>query len=124
MKTVRILHRDENFTTGPMSIRLHQNDICSVIRQRNRDVKAICTEQSGGCCFAISGEMSTSGNVFRLAASDLEAQEHIFVVDSANLSTGIGLLVIEAAIMAQNGRSAKEIVDRIEKLNLLSMQVL
>ena len=47
-------------------------------------------------CFAISGEMSTSGNVFRLAASDLEAQEHIFVVDSANLSTGIGLLVIEA----------------------------
>ena len=67
-------------------------------------------------CFAISGEMSTSGNVFRLAASDLEAQEHIFVVDSANLSTGIGLLVIEAAIMAQNGRSAKEIVDRIEKL--------
>lgn len=28
-------------------------------------------------CFAISGEMSTSANVFRLAASDLEAEETV-----------------------------------------------
>lgn len=67
-------------------------------------------------CFAISGEMSTSANVFRLAASDLEAEETVFVIDSENLSTGIGLLVIEAAIMANKGKSAKEIVEYIERL--------
>ena len=65
-------------------------------------------------CFAISGEMSTSANVFRLAASDLEAEETVFVIDSENLSTGIGLLVIEAAIMANKGKS--EIVEYIERL--------
>ena len=67
-------------------------------------------------CFAISGEMSTSANVFRLAASDLEAEETVFVINSENLSTGIGLLVIEAAIMANKGKSAKEIVEYIERL--------
>lgn len=37
----------------------------------------------------------------RLAAGELEAENRITVIDSANLSTGIGLLVIEAAIMAK-----------------------
>ena len=57
-----------------------------------------------GCeivCFSISNSMSTSGNVMRLAAGELEAENRITVIDSANLSTGIGLLVIEAAIMAK-----------------------
>ena len=35
---------------------------------------------------------------------------------SANLSTGIGLLVVEAAIMAKNNRTASQIVSEIEKL--------
>ena len=61
-------------------------------------------------CFSISSSMSTSGNVMRLAAEELEASDLITVVDSASLSTGIGLLVIEAAIMAENHCSAKEIV--------------
>ena len=52
-------------------------------------------------CFSISNSMSTSGNVMRLAAGELEAENRITVIDSANLSTGIGLLVIEAAIMAK-----------------------
>ena len=38
------------------------------------------------------------------------------VIDSANLSTGIGLLVIEAAIMAQNNHTVEEIVSAIEAL--------
>ena len=50
-------------------------------------------------CFSISNSMSTSGNVMRLAAGELEAENRITVIDSANLSTGIGLLVIEAAIV-------------------------
>lgn len=67
-------------------------------------------------CFSISASMSTSGNVMRLAAEELGASGQITVIDSANLSTGIGLLVIEAAIMAKNNRTASEIASEIEKL--------
>ena len=66
--------------------------------------------------FAISGDMSTTANVLRLAAQELEAADRIYVIDSANLSTGIGQLVIEAAIMAQAGADACEIAEQIEKL--------
>ena len=45
----------------------------------------------------------------RMAASELDMENRVSVIDSANLSTGVGLLVIEAAIMAQQGRTAKEI---------------
>ena len=66
--------------------------------------------------FSISSTMSANNNVMRLAAEDLEAEDKIHVIDSANLSTGIGLLIIEAAIMAKEGKSAEEIVARIEEL--------
>ena len=59
--------------------------------------------------FSISGKMSTTVNVMRMAADELEVEDRVFVVDSENLSTGNGLLVIEAAIMAQEGMNAKEI---------------
>lgn len=67
-------------------------------------------------CFSISDKMSATGSVMRLAKEELEAEDKMYVIDSANLSTGIGLLVIEAAIMANEGKSAKEIVARIEEL--------
>ena len=67
-------------------------------------------------CFSISSSMSTSGNAMRLAAEELGASGQITVIDSANLSTGIGLLVVEAAIMAKKNRTASEIVSEIEKL--------
>lgn len=67
-------------------------------------------------CFSISESMSTSANVMRLAAAELEAEQLVHVVDSANLSTGIGLLVIEAAVMAQQDMKAAQIVERIEEL--------
>ena len=60
--------------------------------------------------------MSTSANVMRIAAEELEAEKLVTVIDSANLSTGIGLLVIEAATMAQNGKNAQDIVKKIEEL--------
>lgn len=66
--------------------------------------------------FAISGDMSTTANVMRLAAQELEAADQIHVIDSANLSTGIGQLVIEAAIMAQTGADAGEIAEQIKQL--------
>lgn len=67
-------------------------------------------------CFAISEEMSTSANVMRLAAEELNAEDRVTVIDSRNLSTGIGLLVIEAAIMAQNGKTSEEIYACIQEL--------
>ena len=70
-------------------------------------------------CFSISDEMSTSGNVMRLAAEELDAAQLVTVINSANLSTGIGLLLIEAAIMAGNGARGKEIAERMEELKPL-----
>lgn len=70
-------------------------------------------------CFTISESMSTTANVLRLAARELDAEDKVYVVDSANLSTGIGLLVIEAAIMAQSESKARKIVDYIEDLKPL-----
>ena len=67
--------------------------------------------------FSISSDMSTTYNVMRMAAAELEAEDKIYVVDSANLSTGVGLQVIEAAIMAQEGKSAEEIVAHIEDIS-------
>lgn len=67
-------------------------------------------------CFSISDDMSTSGNVMRLAAEELKAQERVRVINSANLSTGIGLQVIEAAIMAQKGMDGEAIVRQIESI--------
>lgn len=63
--------------------------------------------------FSVSSEMSTTLNVMRLAVQDLEAEERIRIIDSQNLSTGIGLMVVEAAILAQEGKSALEIEEQI-----------
>ena len=67
-------------------------------------------------CFSISNEMSTTGNVMRLAAESLDAQDKIAVINSANLSTGIGLMMLEAAEMAQKGCSKDEIAARMEEI--------
>lgn len=67
-------------------------------------------------CFSISGQMSTTVNVMRMAAEELEAEDKIHIIDSENLSTGGGLLVIEASIKAKEGKSGKEIVEYIEQL--------
>lgn len=67
-------------------------------------------------CFCISDQMSSTGNVLRMAAKELEAEERVFVVDSKNLSTGIGLQIIEAALMAIQDREAEEIVEYIKGL--------
>ncbi len=64
--------------------------------------------------FTISSSMSASFNNVRLAAEDLEMSDRVYVIDSANLSTGIGLLVLYAAELKKAGKSAKEIVQEIE----------
>ena len=67
-------------------------------------------------CFSISGQMSTTVNVMRMAAEELDAEDTIHIIDSENLSTGGGLLVIEAAIMAKEGKTANEIVETMNQL--------
>ena len=66
--------------------------------------------------FAISASMSTTANVMRLTAQELDAQDRITVIDSMNLSTGGGLLVIKAAIMAAQGATREAIAERIYSL--------
>lgn len=64
--------------------------------------------------FGISGKMSSTCHVVRLIAAQ-ENYDRLFIIDSQNLSTGIGLQVIRAAELAADGKSAEEIVEIIEK---------
>lgn len=64
----------------------------------------------------ISEDMSCTCNVVRIEADELEYADKFHVVNSMNLSTGIGHLVVCASIMAEEGKSAREIVEEIESL--------
>ena len=64
--------------------------------------------------FGISSEMSTTCNVVRLVGEDKE-YDRLFIIDSRNLSTGIGLQVIRAAELAKEGKSAEDIVKNIDE---------
>ena len=64
--------------------------------------------------FTISSSMSASFNNVRLAAENLDMSDRVHVIDSANLSTGIGLMVVYAAELVKEGKTAKEIVQEIE----------
>lgn len=70
-------------------------------------------------CFSVSESMSTAANVMRLAAAELGAEERVTVINSQNLSTGNGLLVIEAAILAKQGKTAEEITTHVKALRPL-----
>lgn len=63
--------------------------------------------------FTISSEMSSTYNNSVLASKEFE---NVYVIDSQNLSTGIGLLMIAAAEMAESGMPAPEIVEKIKSL--------
>ena len=63
--------------------------------------------------FTISSEMSSTYQNVRLAATEFE---DVYVVDTKNLSTGGGLLVLRACEMARDGYSAEEIVAVCESL--------
>ncbi len=64
----------------------------------------------------ISGGLSSSFNNANLAVSELGAEEYVYPVDSKNLSSGIGLLLLKAAALKDKGLSAKEIKDEMEKI--------
>lgn len=62
----------------------------------------------------ISRQMSRSFENAYMAANEI-APDRIFVVDSMNLSTGVGILALKAAIDRDKGLSASEIAKRMEK---------
>ena len=66
--------------------------------------------------FCLSSEMSTTYNNARLAA---EEYENVHVVNTANLSTGSGLLVLKAADMVAAGKTVPEILEEIETIKPL-----
>ncbi|MBR7132983.1 MAG: DegV family protein [Clostridia bacterium] len=63
--------------------------------------------------FTISSEMSSTFNNSRMAAEEFE---NVYVIDTKNLSTGGGLLVVAAAEMAAKGMAAEEIVEKVQGL--------
>ena len=98
---------DENKTT-PKTAACSVDDV----------IKAIEPYKESGddvIIFTISGEMSSTLQVMRMAAEEMEYEDHVFVIDSRNLSTGIGLLIMEAAVMAEDGNSAEEIVAKVNE---------
>lgn len=63
--------------------------------------------------FAISSTMSSTYQNSCIAADEFE---DVYVVDTKNLSTGEGLLVLKAVEWANEGLSAKEIYDKLSTL--------
>ena len=61
----------------------------------------------------ISAEFSSCNQNANIAAEEFD---NVYVIDSRNLSTGSGHVVVEAAIMAQNGASPEEIADAMKTL--------
>lgn len=62
---------------------------------------------------SLGGALSSSHNNCRLASLELDG---VYAVDSCNLSTGSGLLVIEAAERIAKGMAAEDIVKELEEI--------
>ena len=63
--------------------------------------------------FTISSEMSSCCQNARIAAAEVGG---VYVIDSRNLSTGIGLLVLRACELARQGMAAEVIISYIENM--------
>lgn len=64
----------------------------------------------------LSSKLSATLQSALLAAQDFTGKNRVYVVDSQNLSTGIGLLVLEAAELALEGLDGAAIHHRITEL--------
>ena len=99
---------DENKAT-PKTSAISPAEATDVVEEALKNAESVI-------CFCISDQMSSTGNVLRLAVQELEAEDKVFIIDSKSLSTGIGLQLIEAAIMAEQGMEAKDIVEKIQDI--------
>ncbi|MCL2426401.1 MAG: DegV family protein [Oscillospiraceae bacterium] len=62
---------------------------------------------------SIGSQFSACNQSAKIAAEDFD---NVYVVDSQNLSTGSGHIVLDAAIMAEKGMAPEEIVAELDKL--------
>ena len=99
---------DENETTPKTS--------AVSIEDAMNSLECLCDNSDEAIVFTISEKMSVTSNVFRMAAQGLEIEERVTVIESANLSTGIGLLILAAADFAKSGMSRNEICQKVEAL--------
>lgn len=63
----------------------------------------------------IGGKFSSTGQNAVIAAEEV-GKDKVFIVDSENLSTGSGHVVLQITDMIQQGLSAREIVEKIQDL--------
>lgn len=105
---------------GPDDIYAHVaagNDLCSTAALNVTDYTEFFTEalkdHEAIIHLNISSHFSSCHQNARLAAMELE---NVYVVDSLNLSTGHGHLVLQAAEMAEGGMPAQEIVKVLNEL--------
>lgn len=84
----------------PKTAAINYSDFETFFKENSADGKKIIL-------FTLSSEFSSTYANAKLAAEEFEG---VYVVDSRNLSTGGGLLVLHAAEMAEKGMEAEEIV--------------
>ena len=64
----------------------------------------------------ISGDFSAVCQAVRIAADDMEYGDHIAVIDSRNLSTGIGLVIMETVRLRDEGADINTISEKLQEI--------
>ncbi len=90
----------------PKTAAVNQNEFTDFFGELTADGSSVVL-------FTISSDMSSTFNNARLAA---EGFNDVHIVDTRNLSTGGGLLVLAAADMVKEGKSAAEIAEACRAL--------
>lgn len=70
---------------------------------------AVAAGATSVVCINLSGELSATVQSARNAASAMEGELDVRVIDSLSLTGGLGTMVLEAASAASNGASADEV---------------
>lgn len=89
---------------------LPKSGACSAVEYEEFFQKQLDDGYDAVIHFNLSGEMSASHNNAVTAAQNLQ---NVYVVDSRNLSTGTGLLVLYACDLANEGFAPEEIVKKV-----------
>ncbi len=89
---------------------LPKSGACSAVEYEEFFQKQLDDGYDAVIHFNLSGEMSASHNNAVTAAQNLQ---NVYVVDSRNLSTGTGLLVLYACDLANEGFAPEEIVQKV-----------
>lgn len=108
MSPDEIYRWSEQHGETPKTSAIGYDDAVRILSKLNKEDELIV--------FIISGKMSTTANVFHMVVEELELEDKVTIIDSCNLSTGIGLMVIKAALLVKEGLGRREICERIEKM--------